>query len=202
MATHSSVLAWRIPWKEQPGGLGTVPGVAKSRTWLSGRSVHVLCPEDWPFRACITPADLSLQQPSEQGACGKLLDASPMPTLQGSSYLAHRKLKLGMVSHIPLYVCVCVLTWENVQKCLIYEIYLISSESLSSWLFPSTAEQGIGNAADRQTDRQTEGLPGRGQWARQKSLVTSTACIWFLPLSPIGVPVANERILKGVQGCN
>ena len=22
MATHSSVLAWRIPWTEEPGGLG------------------------------------------------------------------------------------------------------------------------------------------------------------------------------------
>ena len=34
MATYSSVLAWRIPWTEEPGGL-TVHGVAKSRTRLS-----------------------------------------------------------------------------------------------------------------------------------------------------------------------
>ena len=32
MATHSSILAWRIPWTEEPGG---VHGVAKSRTGLS-----------------------------------------------------------------------------------------------------------------------------------------------------------------------
>ena len=32
MATHSSILAWKIPWREQPGGLH---GAAKSRTWLS-----------------------------------------------------------------------------------------------------------------------------------------------------------------------
>ena len=31
MATHSSILAWRIPWTEEPGGV-TVHGVAKSRT--------------------------------------------------------------------------------------------------------------------------------------------------------------------------
>ena len=24
MATHSSILAWRIPWKEEPGGLQSV----------------------------------------------------------------------------------------------------------------------------------------------------------------------------------
>ena len=32
MATHSSILAWRIPWTEEPGGLLTVHGVAKSQT--------------------------------------------------------------------------------------------------------------------------------------------------------------------------
>ena len=31
MATHSSALAWKIPWKEEPGG-AAVHGVAKSRT--------------------------------------------------------------------------------------------------------------------------------------------------------------------------
>ena len=29
MATHSSILAWRIPWTEEPGGLQSV-GVAES----------------------------------------------------------------------------------------------------------------------------------------------------------------------------
>ena len=24
MATHSSILAWRIPWTEEPGGLGSM----------------------------------------------------------------------------------------------------------------------------------------------------------------------------------
>ena len=31
MATHSSILAWRIPWMEEPGG-ATVHGVTKSQT--------------------------------------------------------------------------------------------------------------------------------------------------------------------------
>ena len=33
MATHSSVLAGRIPWTEEPGGLQSVG--LQSRTWLS-----------------------------------------------------------------------------------------------------------------------------------------------------------------------
>ena len=37
MATHSSVLAWKIPWTEEP----TVHGVAKSQTRLSNfTSLH------------------------------------------------------------------------------------------------------------------------------------------------------------------
>ena len=32
MATHSSILAWRIPWTEEPAGLH---GVAKNQTQLS-----------------------------------------------------------------------------------------------------------------------------------------------------------------------
>ena len=35
MATHSSTLAWKIPWMEEPSRLHPVPGVAKSQTQLS-----------------------------------------------------------------------------------------------------------------------------------------------------------------------
>ena len=34
MATHSSILAWEIPWTEKPGGLQSM-GSQKSRTQLS-----------------------------------------------------------------------------------------------------------------------------------------------------------------------
>ena len=33
MATHSSILSWRIPWTEKPGRLQSM-GVTKSRTQL------------------------------------------------------------------------------------------------------------------------------------------------------------------------
>ena len=35
MATHSSILAWEIPWTEEPGGLHIIHGIAKSQTQLS-----------------------------------------------------------------------------------------------------------------------------------------------------------------------
>ena len=32
MVTHSSILAWEIPWTEEPGGLQSVE--SQSQTWL------------------------------------------------------------------------------------------------------------------------------------------------------------------------
>ena len=39
MATHSSILAWKIPWMKEPGRL-PVHGVAKSWTRLSNFTGH------------------------------------------------------------------------------------------------------------------------------------------------------------------
>ena len=37
MATHYSLLAWEIPWTEEPGGLQTM-GSQRSQTWLSNQT--------------------------------------------------------------------------------------------------------------------------------------------------------------------
>ena len=42
MATHSSILAWEIPWTEEPGGLQSM-GLQKSLTWLSNNSHVTSC---------------------------------------------------------------------------------------------------------------------------------------------------------------
>ena len=42
MAAHSSILAWRIPWREEPGGLRSHRvRVAKSRIRLKQLSMHL-----------------------------------------------------------------------------------------------------------------------------------------------------------------
>ena len=40
MATQSSILAWRIPWAEEPGELQSIG--LQSQTWLKQRSTHVM----------------------------------------------------------------------------------------------------------------------------------------------------------------
>ena len=60
MATYSSILAWRIPWTEEPGR-STVHGVTKSRTWLN----------DWHFHFTVLLNLYSIQ------TLGKLGSMSP-----------------------------------------------------------------------------------------------------------------------------
>ena len=43
MATHSSVLAWRIPWTKEPGGLQSIASY-KSWTRLKRLSMHACMP--------------------------------------------------------------------------------------------------------------------------------------------------------------
>ena len=50
MATHSSILAWRIPWTEEPGGLCTALGVSESDTTeqlTHIRFTHSFMPSHW-----------------------------------------------------------------------------------------------------------------------------------------------------------
>ena len=50
MATHSSILAWRIPWTEEPGGLqpmglqrtGSTAGTEHTRELRSSESLKIL----------------------------------------------------------------------------------------------------------------------------------------------------------------
>ena len=46
MATHSSILAWRIPWTEEPGGLQSVgaQSITNSRTLLKLMSMELVMP--------------------------------------------------------------------------------------------------------------------------------------------------------------
>ena len=44
MATHSSVLAWRIPWTEEPGRLQSIGSQRVSQTRLKRLSTNVYLP--------------------------------------------------------------------------------------------------------------------------------------------------------------
>ena len=43
IATHSSILAWEVPWTEEPGRLQSMG--LQSQTRLSDWILHILCPQ-------------------------------------------------------------------------------------------------------------------------------------------------------------
>ena len=50
MATHSSILAWRIPWTEEPGG---VQSLGSRRVRHEQVSTHSTGPRSWPSYPCL-----------------------------------------------------------------------------------------------------------------------------------------------------
>ena len=42
MATHSSILAWRIPWREEPGRLQSMGLQRVGHNWMTNTLFHVL----------------------------------------------------------------------------------------------------------------------------------------------------------------
>ena len=44
MATHSSILAWRIPWTGEPGGLQSMGSQRVKHNWATNTETHVFCP--------------------------------------------------------------------------------------------------------------------------------------------------------------
>ena len=69
-AAHSSILAWRIPWTEEPGSLHSTGH--KSQTWLSDQA--------WAYRITIAPFSFNAPQGFllAQGCCSV---TKPCPTL-------------------------------------------------------------------------------------------------------------------------
>ena len=43
MATHSSILAWKVPWTEEPGGLQSVGSQSVGRTECSAAAPYSSC---------------------------------------------------------------------------------------------------------------------------------------------------------------
>ena len=66
MATHSSILAWRIPWAEEPGGLPSVGRKVSDMTETTWRT-HI--PRTRPVVACVRAKFLQ--------SCLTLCDPSP-----------------------------------------------------------------------------------------------------------------------------
>ena len=53
-ATHSSTLAWRIPWTEEPGGLQSMGSQRVGHDWATNTHTHTHTHTRWPISTSIT----------------------------------------------------------------------------------------------------------------------------------------------------
>ena len=112
MATHSSILAWKIPWTEEPGGLQTIGSQRVDTT----KRLHSLTHS----RGIFVPR--SGMKPVSPAPAGGLLTTGP----PGTSHCC----------------CVCYFTVSASDECLAftgsYFLYSWSAE-ISSGIFPLTS---------------------------------------------------------------
>ena len=73
MATLSSILAWRIPWTEEPGGLQSMKS-QKSKTRLKQLSTHARTPV---LLLCWWPVHLQRSLEESTGSARELGRSSP-----------------------------------------------------------------------------------------------------------------------------
>ena len=67
MATHSSTLAWKIPWTEEPGGLQSVASLRVGHNWVTSLSLYTFI--HWRRKWQATPVFL----PGESRGQGSLV---------------------------------------------------------------------------------------------------------------------------------
>ena len=63
MATHSSILVWRIPWTEEPGGLQSMELQRAGHNWAANAFTfffHFLCVLPGPFFSCVSRDPIGL----------------------------------------------------------------------------------------------------------------------------------------------
>ena len=102
MATYFSILAWRIPWTEEPSELHTVHGVAKSDTTEQLTHFHLKCLSSFSSPALSsksppTPNPQLVQFSSvTQPSCLTLCD--PMDCSQASQSITNSQSLLKLVS--------------------------------------------------------------------------------------------------------
>ena len=136
MATHSSTLAWRIPWTEESGGLLSM-GVAQSQTRLKRLSMH----------ACIgegngNPLQYScLENPRDRGAW--------WAAIYGVIHSWTRLKWLSSSSSSPLIHRSLILFLSQIFYCLVMDTIsdgksLIWNHNMK-WLIEITGQMGTRN---------------------------------------------------------
>jgi len=109
MATHSSILAWRIPWTEEPGELQSMR--LQRQTQLNRFSTHASC----------NPGEIWQAANSRLwcGDGGKWIDSKYI-------LITYNRKKPEKGYHIYIYISLCY-AWNNILNQLYFKFFFIHS---------------------------------------------------------------------------
>ena len=102
MATHSSILAWRIPWTEEHGGLQSMESQRVGLDWATSLSLSLFMPSisHWTWAAAGRGMVFSSQgNPKRDGGWRLLLTAFPQ---QGQVFYLNRLCTVLLLIHSSL----------------------------------------------------------------------------------------------------
>ena len=108
MAAHSSALAWKIPWTEEPGGLQSMGSLRVGHEWMTSISLFLSCTGEGKG----SPLQCScLENPRDRGACWAAVSAV------ARSWTRLKRLSSSTVEHRELYSVLCSdVTGKEIQK--------------------------------------------------------------------------------------
>ena len=108
MAIHSSILAWRILWMEEPGGLLSMGSYRVGHDWSNLACMHALEKEmathssilAWRIPGTEEPGGLPSMGPHRIGHDWSDLAAAAAPWIQAGSVLLNQK-SSALMQHLP-----------------------------------------------------------------------------------------------------
>ena len=146
MAPHSSTLAWKIPWTEEPGRLQSMGSLTVRHDWATSLSLFTFM--HW-WRKCNPLQCFCLENPRDGGACwaavyGVTQSRTRLKQLSSSSSIyppqySWTSLVAQMVKNLPAMreTWVRSLVWEDPL-----EKGMATHSSILAWRIPWTEEPG------------------------------------------------------------
>ena len=106
MATHSSILAWRIPWTEEPGGLQSTGSQRVRHDWVTSLYKPILLIQGQNIKHICLPSLSTVAIFLSQYICGLIWLSFSMPLylisrlcLEGHDYYLKKKISQNYQEH-------------------------------------------------------------------------------------------------------
>ena len=124
---HSSTLAWKIPWMEEPGGLQSTGSLRVRHDWATSLSLFTLL--HWRRKWQPTPVFLPGESQGRGSLVGCLLwGRTELDTTEATQQQQHTHTQIHTHTHTFLVVVLVIAKYSNIHKVSVFKItcfYLI-----------------------------------------------------------------------------